>query len=408
MRGYGASRSGGVSDKWNQINQLIRDERVAILAIQETHLTAERVEALNDLFNATMHVVAGLDDVNQTGARGVAFAINKRLVNTDEAEATTVKPGRALLLKIPWTRGKALKLLNVYAPNDPTDNAAYWTSLTTDMLSRRALKPDILLGDFNLVEDSLDRLPPRRDPQEAVEALQDFCRTIAVTDGWRQREPATRCYTFCQLSTGSQSRIDRIYTTASISEAANDWETTGPGIPTDHRLVSLSVTNRQAPHLGKGRWSIPPVLLTDKIFIETAHALGMALQDALANMTARTQSVNPQTAYSRFKTDLLAKARSRAKQCIPKLDSLIQALKKDIHDMVNRDGDRTDVQRNHLAILQERLLELELRRFGRKRAVVAVNDWVQGETISKYWSRLNATPQPSTREPQRETHHPRS
>ena len=78
MRGYGArTRRDEPSDKWMYINQLVRSEKVAILAVQETHLTTQKIEELNQCFAATMIVRRSLDPVAPSEVRGVAFIINK-------------------------------------------------------------------------------------------------------------------------------------------------------------------------------------------------------------------------------------------------------------------------------------------------------------------------------------------
>ncbi len=396
MRGFHDRRTGQQYDKWWSVNQVLRDERLAIVAIQETHLNQERTEMLNELFKATMWVVASHDPVNPTGARGVAFALNKRLVDTAGARTRVAYDGRAMMLTIPWTRGRKLRILNVYAPNDPGDNRDFWKKLQSDMEKRKVAKPDIVLGDFNLVEDARDRLPPRRDQQDAVECLQTFRLTAGVIDGWREREPTERQFTYLQLSTGSQSRIDRIYMTRTILKHANDWSVRGPGISTDHRLVTVTIVNQEAPHVGKGRWTIPSALLTDKQFLDNLKRLGGALQNDIEALTERSAQRNPQQLYYTFKRELIAMARKRARQAVPKIDRQIKALQEDIAKQLNGPEAEKDDTRTEVAILHDRLLELESRRFGRKRRAVAANDWVKGETICKYWTWLNATPMPST------------
>ncbi|RDX41984.1 DNase I-like protein, partial [Lentinus brumalis] len=388
MRGFGDSRGGGVPEKWWKMNQLLRDERIAILAVQEAHLTPDRVEALNELFGATMRVWAYADDENPTGARGVAFAVNRRLVAVDDATIRGVWPGRAAILTVPWSGGKVLKVMNIYAPNDAKDNALFWEKLAEDRAQRKFPRPDMMLGDFNLVESSIDRLPPRTDHQEAVDRLGEFRNRLDLVDGLREREPQLRLYTYLQMSTGSQSRIDRIYLSRTLMKNANEWKVTGPGIRTDHRLVTVEIANVEAPYVGKGRWAIPPALLSDKRFLEDVHGLGMRLQGKLNEEHERTARMNPQTHYAQFKRELRDLARKRAKQCIPMLDRRIAGLTTDIARRVNEEQ-ATDEMKTDVAIMQDKLTELELRRFGRARAAVAVNDWANGETITRYWTRLN-------------------
>lgn len=397
MRGFGGPRAMQTSEKWWSLNQVVRDERIAILAVQETHLTEERVDALNTLFKATMKVIACLEEDNPTGARGVAFVLNRRLVNAEDAMLIPVRAGRAAILKVPWTRGKVLQILNVYAPNDMQENAAFWMGLREAVTNRRTGRIDIMLGDFNVVEDAVDRIPPRRDLAEAAEQLAELRVKLDLVDGWRERAPREKGFSYLQRATGSQSRIDRIYLKRDMMIQANDWDIRGPGIQTDHRLVVVSLANTEAPYVGKGRWAIPQPLLSDKRFLDELHGLGMMLQSQLERMRdARTPMTNPQTVYAQFKRAVVSMAKARAKQSVPKLDRTISALKRDIAEKLNGGDATSDDLKNDVAIMQERLIELELRRFGKKRLVVAVNDWAQGETICRYWTKLNAIPLPST------------
>ena len=56
--GYGPPLQSSVSDKWIKINQVVRDNNIAILALQESHLTLDRIETLNRVFASSL-LVAG-------------------------------------------------------------------------------------------------------------------------------------------------------------------------------------------------------------------------------------------------------------------------------------------------------------------------------------------------------------
>ncbi len=396
MRGYTSSGGGPPTDKWLCINQVIRDNRIAVLALQETHLTAERINLLNTLFKSSLLVIASANPANESGAGGVAIALNRRLVDIDKAQKEEIVPGRAMEITIPWTGGRNLKVLNVYAPNVSAESVTFWKKLEAHYDARPRNRPDFMLGDFNLVESSIDRLPPRMDATGPTESLKQLIRSLNLTDGWRETEPTRKQYTFLQSATGSQSRIDRIYVKRTLHDNAEDWDFQGPGFHTDHKLVTCSIANYGAAHIGPGRWALPHTLLTDAPFQATMKTLGEELQLKLERMRERTNDDNPQTLYNTFKTKLLEKARQRAKVSIPKLDRRITALKKAIDDTLNNPQNaRTDPMRE-AGILQERLTKLEIRRFGQKRNAVAANHWAHGETICRYWTRLNAAPPPTT------------
>lgn len=50
IRGFGVENNIDGSSKWMLVNQLVRDQRIAILALQETHLNDERANLLNTVF----------------------------------------------------------------------------------------------------------------------------------------------------------------------------------------------------------------------------------------------------------------------------------------------------------------------------------------------------------------------
>ncbi|KAJ7898721.1 hypothetical protein B0H13DRAFT_1623042, partial [Mycena leptocephala] len=57
-------------------------------------------------------------------------------------------------------------------------------------------QPDVVLGDFNMVEDTLDRLPHKSDPVLVSNAMFEFKHSLNICDGWRQTFPDTLQYTY--------------------------------------------------------------------------------------------------------------------------------------------------------------------------------------------------------------------
>ena len=92
-----------------------------------------------------------------------------------------------------------------------SEKAAFWEQLLETVENDDTLRPDIVVGDFNLVENpELDRLinGGGSDPAAARSALSAFTTELNLADGWRHRHPKRRGYTF--MGHG-QSRLDRIY-----------------------------------------------------------------------------------------------------------------------------------------------------------------------------------------------------
>ena len=117
-----------------------------------------------------------------------------------------INPGRAISYMINWPENTQTNLLTVYTPNAPLENAAFWNHITNSIKENLSTKPDLILGDFNMVEDAKDRLPPHPDPTSTVEAIRALKLETNLTDGWRKANPHPDCdFTFEQPLGGSRS-----------------------------------------------------------------------------------------------------------------------------------------------------------------------------------------------------------
>ena len=164
--------------KWNHINQIIRDKKIAILAIQESHLNEASLNNLNTFYHKRMKIWNSEDPLNPCVGKGVAIVLNKKLISWAEAKMTNIIPGRALLLELPWRNRKnrnsdpneaRVNILAIYAPNTAQENANFWSILSDKWVEGNLPIPDVMLGDFNVVEEAIDRLPPHRDNTQAAE-----------------------------------------------------------------------------------------------------------------------------------------------------------------------------------------------------------------------------------------------
>ncbi|KAI9064919.1 DNase I-like protein [Trametes sanguinea] len=354
IKGYGHEDRTNGSSKWLLINQLIRQNRIGVLALQETHLDNARAETLDRIFGADMTVLRSEDPENSTAARGVAFVVNKRIVKEGgDIKFREIIEGRAATLTIPRKGDEPLCVLNVYGPNNGAQNAAFWDELKAKQIGR----VDLMLGDFNVAEDAIDRIPARADSGNAVGALRSLRASKNLTDLWRAQNPATKVYTYMQTSSGSQSRLDRIYANGRIACDLDGWAHEEPGIPTDHKLVSVQITNRREPFIGKGRWSMPTHLINDEVVKKAMKELGARLCRDIAAIRERTDNCNPQKVYARFKEDLTKSIRDRAKCKIPKIKRKIDRLREALELVLNETSDNAeDIERrkDEAAEIQER------------------------------------------------------
>lgn len=302
MNGRGPLTGG--DSKWNAINQVLREKKLGILLLQETHLTDEDAANIRDLYGWRIHLLNSPDPDRPSSARGVATILNREVVDTSEVQLTKIVPGRALLVTTRWHAGHKITILNIYAPNDPTENEAFWQRLRRAFTDGNLRKPDMVAGDFNLVEEAIDRLPMRESPGAPLAALKSFLDTLDMHDGWRLSNPNAAAFSFPQRGGTRRSRIDRMYVRGSLLDQALCWEILSTGVRTDHCLVTARMTTASSPYIGKGRWTMPAHLLADQEFLKLVTQIGdSALRRAKSNAQNphRAKHSNPQTVLSDFK-----------------------------------------------------------------------------------------------------------
>ena len=389
MKGRGSTSPQHPNNKWNSLHHFIKERRLAILALQETHTDDNLVETLTRLYGRRLAIFASQSE-NPTATAGVAIVVNKDLVNTEGAKATEIIPGRAILLELPWHQTLTLRILNVYAPNSPQGNAKFWEEIAEIWDRGELPKPDICLGDFNMVEDPMDRMPHRRDDINQEEALASLMERFRLKDGWRETHPAEIDFSFPVFQRDSRSRIDRIYATRKLIRLAENWEIEISQINTDHKMVTARFTDREAPFVGPGRWALPIDLLHDREFLEQAEALITETKTAIRNaQRVRTADENPQAYFKRLKDDIVDKARERMKTKVPKVRKALEKLQKNLEELTKNPLIATseDLQRTQ-RLIEQRIAHLQMMSNQSKRLSTLVRYRLDGETVSKYWTSI--------------------
>ena len=144
--------------------------KIAILAVQETHLDESRVNNILSLFGHKITIIVSHDPDMPRATAGVAFIINKKFITPREITSLELHKGRALALKVQWHESgeEDTTLMNIYAPNNKTAHEKFWEGIETECRTHRLRRPDFMLGDFNVTEDNLDRAPAHPDDPSAV------------------------------------------------------------------------------------------------------------------------------------------------------------------------------------------------------------------------------------------------
>ena len=378
-------RMSGEIHKWMHIPQIMREKRIGILAVQETHLTDELAQQFRTLFDNTLSLVFSPDPETRN-ARGIALVLNKRLLKTDDIKSMVVVPGRAMTISIPWHDNHRVNVLAIYAPNAPREARQFWRTVQYEIDTNPGTNPHILMGDFNLVEDVIDRIPSKSDDAATTEILRNFRLRHQLIDGWRMANPEEKGFTWSRPSDGTQSRIDRIYVHEDYFNDCAGWEIEPAAIPTDHDMVSAKISTPSAPEIGKGRWAIPPRLVKNRTLKKEIQSRARVLQRDIENLRERTPLNNPQTLLKAFKTDIRNTLRKHEKKTQPIIKEKIEKLTTTLREVLNNPDLPEDEIRISAMHLKGRIHALQQDNHRRNRDTLAAVDAADGERIGKTWS----------------------
>ncbi|KAJ7203227.1 hypothetical protein B0H12DRAFT_1080660 [Mycena haematopus] len=180
--------------------------------------------------------------------------------------------------------------------------------------------PDWCGGDWNIVEEPIDRLPHRPDEPTATAALARFKRLLELKDGWRNVNPDAKSYTYTGThGTVTHSRLDRIYDV--------------PGKLTDHRMVSVIVSAPFSPFIGMGRYSLPLFILKDKEFLDFTIAEGAKAEGMYERV--RTDTDNLQITFKNWKDTSTEFGHARATAAVGALEQKKRKLQKEREDILS-------------------------------------------------------------------------
>jgi exonuclease III len=297
----------------------MREKKIGVLCVQETHLTGDHEAQIDSLYSRRIKLMNSRDPTRPSTSAGVAFIINRELTDADNAETLEIIPGRALALKFKWHNDETLTILNIYAPNNPTQHPDFWKKVNEIWREHNLPNPDFVLGDFNITEDPLDRAPAKLDNENAISALRDSRSQLNVQDTWRITHPLERLFTFYS-PTNSYSRLDRIYASPRHDQNLSNWTSCTSAIPTDHRMILVHFTTTKTPFIGRGRWSWPLSLVNDQDLIKRISDLGKNAQRKIMNPNIiEDEDSNPQRIWEDFKSQIRQEARKTAKEHLNKI-----------------------------------------------------------------------------------------
>ena len=80
-------------EKWSEINTTVKRDKIAILAVQETHLDDEMTHSIQDMFRKRLTIINSQLERLPRMSAGVAFVLNKDLIDVKETRVVELIKG---------------------------------------------------------------------------------------------------------------------------------------------------------------------------------------------------------------------------------------------------------------------------------------------------------------------------
>jgi exonuclease III len=385
--------------KWADIIKQMTENKIGILAVQEMHLNTKDKDTLNTWYKDKVRIINSADPARPHTSAGVAFVLNKKLTTwlMDDVMYQEIIPGRALALTTNWHTRETVTILNVYAPSDTQKHEEFWTDMYINYSQTGIPRLEFMLGDFNVVEHALDRMPLRTDPTHATDALSNLKHDLALQDTWHQTYKTKREFTYFS-SRNTLSRIDRIYTLTDVATSVYNWQTERTAVNTDHCMVSVSYAPRDAPYIRKGRWTVSQNVLANDNFYRAVIEKGQEVERQIRKVTdseRRNENNNAQIIWEQFKIWIADLAKKTAKRSAGHTKTAVWKVEKDMWQISKCMDLNTDpAKQAQLSILDAKRIQLLGKLRWDRNSMAKAKYHEMAETPTAAWTRSNKERKP--------------
>jgi len=368
--------------KFQDITSLVRRNRIAIMAVQETKMQPEEEIELMKRHPRLYYENNSIGN----GMAGIGFVLNKDLVANKKWKHDILIPGRLSRLRFQWTEDQGLDIINIYVPNDFTEKVSFLEEVYNKLKSIDNWSDPIMMGDFNFVESPQDRFPEHKDSDKVTEAWHKIKKHFKWIDGWRMYNVDNRGFTYEQKTTGSMARIDRAYINKKVSKSIFDWSITHSGIKTDHKMLTMEMLKNGIPYTGRGIRRLGLSLIECKEFHKDVKKVLLKTQKQMISYKEKKHNTGYQLLWKDMKKQIMEIAKEEAQNNKWCKEMERNRMKAERHETL---GLLSANLVDKLFQLTDEQEEYERKKTGNYQESIKTRYSKEGEKNTKYWFGLN-------------------
>ena len=217
---------------------------IDILLLREHHLSESRIRRYGSILSSRYETFWSAGFGPRSGQGGVCISIAESW-KAAIVDRCIIVPGRAQYVTMRFC-GEHIGVLNVYAPNQASARAEFWAQIA-DALP--AVEHWCVEGDFNMLEDPLDRVGGSQTTLHGSElaAWERLCMTLRISDVWQHEAflhaPGSLDFSRSDRRQGGTnlSRLDRFYVSDWLGEHGDSVGILAGTSFSDHAPVVLAL-----------------------------------------------------------------------------------------------------------------------------------------------------------------------
>lgn len=258
----GLLSTSSADEKMNFLKQSVPASFDILVLVETHHRNIEEVSVLYFLKQNyhVLHTEADMDDPYG----GIVVLVHNDLLIVNHTELVK---GRVLNFRL-RDRTQEYNITALYGYTGKKASASKLQDWTCCLRHYHAVSDNnIILGDFNFVENDLDRTSRANLGINKVDASlckiwMDFTYSLDLSDPFRARNPKKRMFSYVHTKDQAKSRIDRVYVNDEICNDILRYKHIPTKFVKAHRIVTFSVKLQN--ERGPGFWKMNTKILRDR------------------------------------------------------------------------------------------------------------------------------------------------
>ena len=242
-------------------------QRSDIIFLQETYSSTVSIKRWEAEWGGKVVVSHGT-----TQSKGVMVLFKPNL-NVTINKALADKNGRYILTQTSIDETNVV-FVNIYEPNDTSQQILFLRDLSSSVLSSYANENIMLGGDFNCVNNAMDKKcgRPFVSKNAAVTEFESTIRVHSFVDAWRIVNLHNIGFTWGNPSMKRQIRLDYFFTPKVLQKLIQECRII-PNTFSGHSALILTICfNEETEPCGPGYWRFNNSLLSDNEYITLLHS----------------------------------------------------------------------------------------------------------------------------------------